>query len=162
MNAKLLLVCSVALGLCSCRRSNTPDQQAGADTGGTIALRETTADAELGPSWELVDKSALKATTAPWPPAVGAVILKAEVTRNAESGKFGGSVACRVSISKRSSAVWQPMQKVGEGTNGSVYFEAPLFLVRGPAYVQFRVRGAGERALGRDFMDLTNWKVEVR
>jgi hypothetical protein len=51
---------------------------------------------------------------------------------------------------------------VGEDKHGSVFFEAPVTLSKGAVYIQFRVRGAGEEGYNKEFIDLTDWKVEIK
>jgi hypothetical protein len=100
--------------------------------------------------------------TAPWPPKKSSATLKAEVPANDDGGKFTGTIAYRVTTTVQSSAAWQPMPKVREGNDKSVYFESPLPLIKGAVYIQFRVHGAGESAYNKRYFDLADWKIEVK
>ena|SRR5215469_4349659 len=115
-----------------------------------------------GTFWELFHDADLRAVTDPWPPKGGASKLKVEMTASDGGSRFTGTVAYRITNSKKSSAPWQPMSKTGEDKSGSVFFEASIALSKGAAFIQFRVRGAGEEAYGKDFIDLTDWEIEVK
>jgi hypothetical protein len=163
MKIQLLVVGFTAICLCSCSRSSPPDKQPNADAKQAPAESEAAAkDEKAGTFWELPDKSELRVVTAPWPPKEGTATLKAEVTANDDSQRFTGSIAYRLSTTEQSSAVWQPMPKVREGNDKSVYFESPATLTKGAVYIQFRVHGAGESAYNKDHFDLTDWKIEVK
>jgi hypothetical protein len=163
MKTQLLVISISALCLCSCSRSSAPDKQPNADAKPAATESEAIAkDEKAGTFWELPDKSELRVVTAPWPPKEGPATLKAEVTANDDGGMFTGTVACRVTTTEQSSAVWQPMPKVREGNDKSVYFESAVALNQGNVYIQFRVHGAGESAYNKDHFDLTDWKIEVK
>ena len=162
MKTQLLVSGFVAFCLCSCSRSSAPDKQPSDDTKQAGARSEAVAkDEKPGTFWELLDKSDLRVVTEPWPPKAGAMTLKAEVTANDDGEKFTGTVAYRVTTTEQSSAAWQPMPKVREDNDNSVYFESPVTLSKGGVYIQFRVHGARESAYHRDHIDLTDWKIEV-
>ena len=163
MKTHLLVISLTALCLCSCSRSSAPEQQPGADTKPATSRNGAVAkDEKAGTFWELLDKSDLRVVTDPWPPKAGAATLKAEVTANDDGEPFTGTVAYRVTPTVQSSAAWQPMPKVREGSDKSAYFESPVTLNPGTVYIQFRVHGAGESAYKKDFIDLTDWKIEVK
>ena len=152
-----------AFCLCSCSQSSAPDKQPNVDAKQAPAEGDTVAkDDKAGTFWELVDKSELRVVTAPWPPKEGTATLKADVTANEDGKKFTGTVACRVATAEQSSAAWQPMSRVREGGDESVYFESKITLAKGPVFIQFRVHGAGEDAYKKDYVDLTDWTIEVK
>jgi hypothetical protein len=163
MKTQAILLGFTVLCLSSCGQQSTPDNQSGADAKQTPAGSGAVAkDDKAGTFWELVDKSDLKVVTDPWPPKEGAATLKAEVTTNDDDEKFTGTLAYRVVTTKESSAAWQPMSKVREGDDKSVYYESKITLTKGPVYIQFRVHGAGENAYKKEYVDLTDWKIEVK
>ena len=111
--------------------------------------------------WELLNDADLRVVTEPWPPKPGACRLKVEMTAPDGGGKFQGTMAYRIAKRKRDSAAWQPLSRTSTDKYGSVYFEAPITLGKGTAYIQFRVRGAGEEMFRMDSLDLTDWKLKV-
>jgi hypothetical protein len=166
MKTRLIVICSLAVCLCSCSQptpsgKETSDVKKDAGAGGTSPEQAAETD-KRGTFFELIDKSDLKVVTDPWPAKAGAAILKAEVTADDDGEKFAGTVAYRLSPTEQSSAAWQPMPKVRDDKDKSVYFEVPITLNQGSVYIQFRVSGAGEKAYNKEFTDLTDWKVDVK
>ncbi len=161
MKLELIFISVITLCLCSCSKpgpSNPqPDTKAVTTQAGAAPNQE-----QAGTFWELLDKSDLTVVTDPWPPREGAATLKAEVSTDDDDEMFTGTVAYRVAATEEDSTAWQPMPKVREGADKSVYFESPVTLSKGTVYIEFRVRGAGESAYNKDHIDLTDWKVEVQ
>jgi hypothetical protein len=145
MKTQLFVAGFLVLCLCSCSQSSSSNQQPASEKNkAPSGSQAAAADEKAGTFWELLDKSDLKAVTAPWPPKEGAATLKVEVTANDDEQKFAGTVAYRIAATEQSSGAWQPMPKVREGQDKTMYFEAPITLSNGAAYIQFRVHGAGE------------------
>jgi hypothetical protein len=170
MKTQAIVLGFAVLCLSSCGEPNAPDKQPNADSkqapaksaASTNEGKAGVKDEKAGTFWELLDKSDLKVVTDPWPPKEGAVTLKAEVTANDDDEKFTGKIAYRVTTTKESSAAWQPMSKVREDNDKSVYFESKVTLTKGPVYIQFRVHGAGASGSNKEYVDLTDWKIEVK
>lgn len=163
MKIRVIVLGITALCLCSCSQSSAPDKQPNVDA--KQAPAESTAvakDEKAGTFWELIDKSDLRVVTAPWPPKEGTATLKAEVTANDDGEKFTGTVAYRVAAAEQSSAAWQPMATARVSDDKSVFFESKVTLTKGPVYIQFRVHGAGESAYNKEYIDLTDWKIEIK
>jgi hypothetical protein len=112
--------------------------------------------------WELLNDADLRVVTEPWPPQPGVGRLRAEMTAPEGGGKFEGTMAYRIAKKKKNSAAWQPLSRTSTDKHGSVYFETPITLGKGTAYIQFRVCGAGEHMFRMEFLDLTDWKLKVQ
>jgi len=162
---KLYLSCVLILSLCVCscspsgRETNSAaDAKQGSDSG----KEATTQSDKNGTFWQLIDKADLKVVTDPWPAKAGKATLKAEVTPNDDDEKFAGSLDYRLSPTEKSSAAWQPMPKVREDKDKSVYFESPITLTAGSVYIQFRVHTTGEKGSNKEVLELNDWKIEAK
>ena len=122
-----------------------------------IRMAADSAESPASADWQLMDDSMFLANIEPWPPRAGAATLKAEATLDDWEQKFAGSVSYRVASSADGFERWQPMPKVREDAEGSVYFETPVTLNEGQAFLQFRVMDSGDT----DFTELTDWSIEV-
>ena len=140
---------AVCLGIFSiaCSSDSSHEDAAAADS----------AESPASADWQLMDDSMFLANIEPWPPRAGAATLKAEATLDDWEQKFAGSVSYRVASSADGFERWQPMPKVREDAEGSVYFETPVTLNEGQAFLQFRVMDSGDT----DFTELTDWSIEV-
>jgi hypothetical protein len=162
MNSRLFAICLLSFALCSCGPTDQGGKPANdakqASNGGHSAAPGD----KSGMFWQLLDKSELKVVTDPWPPKAGSATLKAEVSANDNEEKFAGTLDYRLSPTEKSTAPWQPLSKVREDADKSVYFESPITLTAGTVYIQFRVRPAGEKTSDKDTLELNDWKVEVK
>ena len=154
----LLAVCLSSCGPEARDANSTADTKKGSDDGKDAAPQSD----KDGTFWQLIDKADLKVVTDPWPAKAGTATLKAEIIPNDDDEKFAGSLDYRLSPAERSSAAWQSMSNVREDKDKSVYFESPIKLTAGTVYIQFRVRGAGEKTSDKDALELNDWKVEVK
>lgn len=154
----LLAVCLSSCGPEARDEIATADAKKGSD-----AVKDAAAQSDKdGTFWQLLDKAELKVVTDPWPAKAGTATLKAEITTNDDDEKFAGLLDYRLSPTEKSSAAWQSMPKVREDKDKSVYFESPINLTAGTVYIQFRVRGAGEKTNDKDVLELNDWKVDVK
>jgi hypothetical protein len=108
--------------------------------------------------WQLADDSVFFAAIEPWPPKAGAAMLKTEATLDDFEQKFAGNVSYRFAATIENSVEWQPLPRVREDDDDSVYFEAPISLQPGSTYLQFRLLDAGDS----EPTELLDWKLDVK
>ena len=126
-------------------------------TPGAAQPGEATNDASKM-EWQLADDSVFFAAVEPWPPKAGAAMLKTEATMDDFEQKFAGNVSYRFAATMENSGEWQPLPRVREDEDGSVYFEAPVTLQPGSTYLQFRVLDAGDP----EPTELLDWKLDIK
>lgn len=143
-----LVLCLGALVIACGPGSDPPYEEAG----GEAAESSSSAD------WQLLDDSLFIAEIEPWPPRAGAATLKAEATMDDWEQMFSGTVSYRLAATADGFEPWQPLPRVRDDADGSVYFEAPVTLSEGTVFVQFRLLDSGDT----DFTELTDWSIEVQ
>lgn len=139
--------------------ANQPAPAAAQPGGATNDAAKTEAGADASKmEWQLADDSVFFAAVEPWPPKAGAAMLKTEATMDDFEQKFAGNVSYRFAATMENSGEWQPLPRVREDEDGSVYFEAPVTLQPGSTYLQFRVLDAGDP----EPTELLDWKLDIK